>query len=309
MRRTWKKIVAGMLAGLSSLPALAQEEVVDAAVGEVERLTAVANMIRWSGVAASLVLILTSWFLLRILDNTLDGLGESFVQRRLLFQKIRAVVHFAVYLGTGVGAVFLSLRISNEVLALLGGSLAVAVGFAAKDLVASLVSGVLIMIDQPFQVGDRVSFGGFYGDITSIGLRSVRLQTLDDNTVTIPNNMFLTAITSCGNYGALDMQVVIDFHIAPDQDTQHALDLVRQAATTSRYVYLDKPVTVLVTEVIVESYIAVRLRLKVYVLDTRYEKALETDITLRVHDEFSKHGVQPPSILHRTITAPPAAAS
>lgn len=45
-------------------------------------------------------------------------------------------------------------------LAILGGTAAVAMGFAMKDLVASVVAGVMIMVDRPFQVGDRVSFGG-----------------------------------------------------------------------------------------------------------------------------------------------------
>ena len=64
------------------------------------------------------------------------------------------------------------------------------------------------------------------------------MQTLDDNTVTIPNNKFLNDIASCGNYGALDMQVVMDFHISPDQDVDVAREIVTEAALTSRYVFL-----------------------------------------------------------------------
>ena len=176
-----------------------------------------------------------------------------------------------------------------------------AMGFALKDLAASIVAGVMIMLDRPFQVGDRVTFGGQYGDITAIGLRSVRLQTLDDNTITIPNNMFLNQTTSSGNYGALDMQVVVDFHIGVDQDARKAQALVREVGTTSRYAYLPKPVVVRISQVIVENYVALRVRLKIYVLDTKHEKALVTDITLRVLEAFKAEGVQPPAILHRNV--------
>src|SRR4051812_22270601 len=48
---------------------------------------------------------------------------------------------------------------------------------------------------QPFQVGDRVQFSGEYEDILKIGLRSVRMNTLDHNVVTIPNNKVLTDST------------------------------------------------------------------------------------------------------------------
>ncbi len=99
-----------------------------------------------------------------------------------------------------------------------------------------------------------------------------------------------------------NMQIVVDFHIGVDQDVQLARDLIREATVTSRYVYLPKPVVVRVSQVIVENYVAVRLRLKVYVLDTQYEKALETDVTLRVLEAFAENGIKPPAILHQYVS-------
>ena len=106
-------------------------------------------------------------------------------------------------------------------------------GFAFKDLVASLVAGVTIMVDRPFQVGDRISFGGFYGEVQEMGIRSVKLVTLDDNLVTIPNNRFLTDAVSCANAGALDMMVQLDFFIGVDQDVPQARRLVIEAITSA----------------------------------------------------------------------------
>ena len=200
----------------------------------------------------------------------------------------------------------LSFEISREILALLGGAAAVAIGFAMKDLVASVVAGVMIMVDRPFQLGDRVSFGGQYGDVVSVGLRSVKIKTLDDNTVTVPNNMFLNEVSSSGNYGALDMQVVVDFHIGVDQDYKLAEQHIREATVTSRFIFLPKPIVVLVSQVFVGDYVAIRLRLKAYVLDTQYEKNFETDVTLRVLEAFAEDGIQPPAVLHRNLDGPRA---
>ncbi len=299
MRRT---LITGMgvmtTLGLLATPVLAQE---GSSPAELEVLSMLPHLIRWEGLVASLVVIAIAWLFLRFLRNLVRRLGEIFVERRLIFQRISAITHFAVYMTTIVAVVLLGFEISREVLTLLGGTAAVAVGFAVKDLVASLVAGITIMFDRPFQLGDRVSFGGQYGDVIAIGLRSVKLQTLDDSTVTVPNNLFLTDITSSGNYGVLDMQIVVDFHIGVDQDIELARDLVREATVTSRYVYLPKPVVVGVSQVIVENYVAVRLRLKVYVLDTQYEKALETDVTLRVLEAFAENGIKPPAILHQYV--------
>lgn len=266
---------------------------------ELETLSTLTQMIRWGGVLASIVVVFGAWLLLRFIESLVEKLGGMFAERRLLLQKLSAFFHFFIYITTIVLVTLMSFKISKEVLAILGGTAAVAFGFALKDLVASIVAGGMIMIDRPFQVGDRVSFGGQYGDITTIGLRSVKLQTLDDNTVTIPNNMFLNQITSCGNYGNLDMQVVIDFHIGVDQDILAAKAIVREAAVTSRYVYLPKPVVVRVSQVVVAPYVAVRLRLKVYVLDIKFEAALVSDITERVLEAFAADSIKSPAIIHR----------
>ena len=298
IRRIWFQtacLVAGFLA--TTVSASAQGD----APTRIETIDQLAHLIRWRGVLISLGVMFGAFLLLRFIDNLVHGLSVTFADRRMMLQKLSTFLRFGVYAGTITVVVLLSFHISSEVLAILGGTAAVAMGFAMKDLVASVVAGVMIMVDRPFQVGDRVSFGGQYGDITAIGLRSVRMVTLDDNVVTIPNNKFLTDITSCGNYGELDMQVVIDFLIGVDQDVHLAQGTVRDAAVSSRYVYLPKPVVVLVSQEIVENYVAIRVRLKAYVMDTKFEKAFVNDVTLRVLDSFADHGIQPPAILHRRI--------
>ena len=277
---------------------------------EPEAVAQFTQLIRWSGVFTSIFVIGGAWLLMRFVGGFVQRLSRQFAHRRLLFQKIETIFLFVLYILSTIVVFVLSFRFDDKVLTLVGGTVAVSLGFAVKDLVASFVAGIMIMLDRPFQVGDRITFGGYYGDITAIGLRSVRMQTLDDNTVTIPNNKFLGDITSCGNYGALHMQVVMDFMIGLDQDVAEAQEVVRDAALASRYVHLPKPIVVLVNQVITENYVAVRLRLKAYVLDTRYEKAFETDVNLRVLRAFRERGILPPAILHReTSSAAPRAAT
>lgn len=268
---------------------------------ETETVRQVARVIRWGGVFTSLFVMVGAWVLLRILRNSVERLGTQFAAHRLTFQKFGTILQFLLYFGTGGVVLALSLRLDDKVLAVIGGTAAVSFGFAVKDLVASFIAGIMIMIDRPFQVGDRVAFGGEYGDIVAIGLRSVRMRTLSDNIVTIPNSKFLSDITSSGNYGELDMQVVVEFHVGLDQDVASARDVIHEAALTSRYVHLPKPVVVLVQQAFKENLLALRLVLKAYVLDTQHEKAFETDVTLRVLRAFRERGIQPPAVLHRTL--------
>ncbi|MCB9629874.1 MAG: mechanosensitive ion channel [Sandaracinaceae bacterium] len=296
--RLFTTLTALLLTALLPTVAVAQEL---PGAADVALVQDIAKLIRWTGVLSSLFVVLAAAIALRFVRNFVERLSHQFTTRRLFFQKIETFFQFFVYVSTTVLVLVLSLRLDQRIVAVIGGTVAVAVGFAIKDLVASFIAGIMVMIDRPFQVGDRVEFGGQYGDITAIGLRSVRMQTLDDNTVTIPNNKFLTDMTSCGNYGALDMQVGMSFYIGLDQDVEKARQIVTEAAVSSRHVHLPKPVVVLVQQLVHENYVAIHLRLKAYVNDTRYEKAFETDINLRVLHAFREAKILPPAILHRSV--------
>lgn len=283
----------------SSLQTLSTPLLAEAAP-DVQALGQLARVIKWGGVFTSIFVIVGAALALRFLRQFVGSLSHRFPNRRLLLQKVATFAQFLLYVGTTITVIYLSLELSDSIIALIGGTIAVSVGFAIKDLVASFIAGIMIMVDRPFQVGDRITFGGEYGDITAIGLRSVRLQTLGDNTVTIPNNKFLSDMTSNGNYGALDMQCTMDFFIAPDQDVRRARELAAECAVSSRYTFLEKPVVVHVNQVITENYLAVRLRVKAYVLDTRYEKSFETDVNLRIMDAFAEAGILAPAIVVRS---------
>jgi small-conductance mechanosensitive channel len=255
------------------------------------------EFVRWGGIAASLPVILLAAFVLRVIENLGNRMSEQFSNRRPTIQKVQTTIRFFVYfamLGITVG---LSIRLDPTALAVIGGSLAFAVGFALRDLVASFIAGITIMFDRPFQVGDRVAYGGEYGDIIKIGLRSVRMNTLDHNIITIPNNKVFTDVTSSGNYGALEMQVPMKFHIGVNQDARRAVQIIREASLTSPYVYLDRPVPVLVKQVLLRDTVAIELTGRPYVFDCKYEKPFETDVHLRVLEAFREEGIGPPVLL------------
>jgi small-conductance mechanosensitive channel len=233
--------------------------------------------------------------IVKFVENFSRRVQTNWPSHRLLAMQISTIINFAVYIFGGVLVVYAVLQPPKEIMVAIGGSAAVAIGFSLKDIVASVIAGVILLFDRPFQVGDRVSFSGTYGEIVSIGLRAVKLVTLDDNLVTIPNSRFLTDTVASGNAGALDMMIVCDFHIALDANLDRAKEICYAVAATSRYVYLKKAVTILASEVALSDRLALRVRVKAYVLDCRYEKAFETDIVSRVSALFVAEGINRPS--------------
>jgi len=74
------------------------------------------------------------------------------------------------------------------------GVIGIAVGFAARDTLANLFSGIFIVVDAPYKIGDYVVLDtGERGEVTHVGLRSTRLLTRDDVEVTIPNAIIANA--------------------------------------------------------------------------------------------------------------------
>ena len=262
---------------------------------------ALAGFVRWGGVLLSTVVVAGAVILLRVASTVAERLGKRFASRRLVIQKFESIFRFLAYVITAGICIGLSVRLDPAALTVIGGALAFAVGFAMRDLVAAFIAGITIMFDRPFQVGDRVEYAGQYGDIIQIGLRSVRMNTLDHNIVTIPNNKVLTDVTSCGNYGALEMQVASDVHTGIDQDVKLARTLIMEACLTSPYVFLELDVPVLAKQVLLQNVPAIHLKARPYVLDTKYEKAFETDVHIRVLEAFRERGIQPPALLVRQM--------
>lgn len=259
------------------------------------------NFLHPEGLFYAVVILVVMAGLARFIASRSEKLEKRFADRRLTIQQTTSFLRFFIYLfGLSLAALTL-FDPSREVLLAIGGTFAVAAGFALKDLGASIVAGVIILIDRPFQVGDRVTFDGHYGEITGIGLRSVKLMTLDDTQITIPNNRFLTDTVASGNAGAIDMMIQVDLHIGVDQDLEKARELLSEVITTSRYVNPNRRWAVQAQQVIEQSYMTLRLQAKAYVLDARLEKEFQGDITKRALRAFKEAGIGPPAVLHRTV--------
>jgi len=105
-------------------------------------------------------------------------------QTRPLFENLAmiVIVVLAVYI------IFTAWNVDMTAWLASAGIVGIAVGFAAKDTLANLFSGVFILADAPYKIGDYVVLAtGERGEITHIGIRSTRLMTRDDVEVTVPN--------------------------------------------------------------------------------------------------------------------------
>jgi small conductance mechanosensitive channel len=261
----------------------------------LQDISVVSDLLDLNKVIMLLSAMFVLWLINKVIRHLCEVLMTSIPARRFMILQFATLFTFVWYFVGIYWVISGIIQPPREMVLALGGSAAVAIGIALKDVVASIIAGVILLFDRPFQVGDRVSFNDTYGEIVSIGLRSVRLNTLDDNLVTIPNSRFITEMVSSGNAGALDMMVVCDFHVSMDANIELAESLIHEVVVTSRFAYLKKPVNFVLNEVIVAERLALQIKVKAYVIDVHYEKAFQSDIVKRVSKLFNENKISRPS--------------
>lgn len=262
-----------------------------------ETLDTLAGLFQFNKIAMIIIGIFIIILFVKLIKNLSNRLSENLTSKRLLILQVSTITTFFLYTFGIAGLIYAILSPPKELLIALGGSVAVAVGFALKDIASSVIAGFILLFDRPFQVGDRVQYQDIYGEVVSIGLRTVRLNTLDDNLVTIPNAKFLTDAVSSGNSGNLHMMITTDFHVQPDCSLEKATEIIQEVVTTSRFAYLIKPVTTVFKEVEVCHQLAIKITVKAYVLDVKYEKAFQSDIVSRVSRSFKRNRIPRPALM------------
>ena len=159
----------------------------------------------------------------------------------------------------------------------IAGAASVAIGFAFKDYVSSLIAGIVAIVERPYRPGDWVKIDGDYGEVKGVGLRALTLNTPDDNVITVPHNRIWTDNISNGNDGARTLQCVADFYLTPEHDGATIRSVLQDVALTSAYLDYDRPVTVVLKDVPWGTHYKIRA----YPFDMADQFLFVSDMTVR----------------------------
>ena len=135
--------------------------------------------------------------------------------------------------------------IPTTVFTVLGGALAIGVGFGAQNLFNNLISGIIILTEKPIRRKDIVEIDGMEGQVAEIGNRRTRIRTGDGIDVLVPNSKFLE--NNVINWTLFDAKVRghVDIGVAYGSPVQQVRDILCQAATAHEKVDKNPPPVVL----------------------------------------------------------------
>jgi small-conductance mechanosensitive channel len=237
---------------------------------------------------ALILILIIAYIVLRSVTNVLTKVAENRPALRIRVKKIIPIVTMISWPLVTILAIKGIFKPTAQTLVAFGASAGIAIGFSVQDLLKNIFGGILILIEQPFSVGDKIDINGFYGEVTHIGLRSTAIQTPDDSKVTIPNSEFITKPVSNSNSGESYCQVVTIFYLPTSVDIAKTKDTMYLIANVSKYTNLNLPITVNVKNIAQNGHSLLEFRLKSYVLDIREEFKYAADLTERVYQALNQ---------------------
>ena len=217
------------------------------------------------------------------LDDTVLPLANRFVQ----------------FLVIGIGVISALTYLEWDLTAALGGAgiAGLAVSFAAKDTLSNLIAGLLLVLDRPFEVGDRIEIwqapreSSTWRDVVAIGLRATTIRTPDKLIFVIPNAVIMQRdiinYTASGEHIRLRIPIGISY----DSDTELAKQLILKVAANIEGIETD-PAPIVILRSFNDS--AVGLEARVWVAEARNRRNIQDQITENVKRAFETNGIEIP---------------
>jgi small-conductance mechanosensitive channel len=185
-----------------------------------------------------------------------------------------------------------SLGISMTTLAVFGGVVGIGVGFGLQRVVANLISGVILLVDNSIKPGDVIAVSGTYGWVTALGARYVSVVTRDGVEHLIPNEMLISERvenwTHTHSRTRLKVEVGVDYRT----DVHRAMALCLEAAVETERVLRDPEPKCLLLEF---GDSAIKLQVRFWIADAHNGvQNVKSEILLRIWEKFREAGIEIP---------------
>lgn len=226
-------------------------------------------------------------------------LVQRITRKRLSPQASMLIRRSIVYSGLTVIIVSVLHEFGVQIGALLGaaGIVGIAIGFASQTSMSNLISGLFLISEKPFSIGDVINVGGTTGIVESVDLLSVKIRRFDNQFVRIPNEKILTSeLTNVTRYPIRRLDIKLG--VAYKEDMERVRDILLDVADKNRFALVE-PQPLFIFTNFGDSALEILFGLW-------FEKSdyinLKNSIMLDIKKRFDEEGIEIP-FPHRTIYA------
>lgn len=253
-----------------------------------------------TGILSGIVVFVIGYFLTRWFQGWLDG---SVMARGKVDTGVRNSIRLAVgYAGVALAALvgISAAGIDLSSLALVAGALSLGIGFGLQNVVSNFVSGLILLAERPFKVGDWIVAGDVSGTVKKISVRATEIETFQRQSVILPNsNLINNAVgnwTHRNKLGRIDIKVGVAYGSDVKQVHAVLLDIAR-----SHPLVLKNPEPFVLFSNFGPA--ALEFEIRVFLADVMNGNIVQNDVRFTVLEKFDDQHIEIPSTPRAVVEA------
>ncbi len=226
--------------------------------------------------------ILTRFLLQRLLARFQVDRGTSYMLVR--------ITHYIIMI---IGAIisFQFIGISLSGLAVIFGLLSVGIGFGLQNVTSNFVAGLILLLERPIKIGDRVLVGETEGDVTEINIRSTTIRSLNNISIIVPNSEFVSTNVVNWSHGDTSVRLIIDVGVSYQSDLDTVLRCLHEVAEENPAVLDDPKPDVLLAGFGDSSW---NMKLRAWIDHPKNHYVIRSELNCEIVRKFRKNGVEIP---------------
>jgi small-conductance mechanosensitive channel len=200
------------------------------------------------------------------------------------------ITHYLIMIvGAVVGFQFIGIDLTG--LAIILGFLSVGIGFGLQNITSNFVAGLILLLERPIKVGDRIMVGNQEGDVVEINMRSTTIRTLNNVSVIVPNSEFVSSKLENWSYGDQTIRMDVNVGVSYVSDLETVIRSLQEVAAEHPAV-LKNPAPDVLHMGFGDS--AWNMRLRVWLKDPEQHLEVQSEINCAIVRKFQQNHVEIP---------------
>jgi small-conductance mechanosensitive channel len=227
------------------------------------------------------------------------------VLSKLLFNRLLAKVHmddgvrFALMRFTNYIIIFIGIMISFQFigidlsgLAVIFGLLSVGIGFGLQNVTSNFISGLILLIERPIRIGDRIIVNDMEGDVSEINMRSTTIQSLENISIIVPNADFISgSVVNYSHGGDNRIRIRVHVGVAYGSNLEQVIICMRNAALAHPEVIKEPEPVVLLRDFGDSAW---EMTVVSWIENAKKHYVVASEIRMNIVREFSENAIEIP---------------
>lgn len=200
------------------------------------------------------------------------------------------ILHYLVMV-LGILMAFQFVGIDFSGLAVVFGFLSVGIGFGLQNITSNFISGLILLLERPIQVGDRVLVGDTEGDVEEIKIRATKIKSVDNISIIVPNTEFISTRVVNWSHGDQTVRVNVDVGVSYDSDLEVVLTSLKEVAAAEPEVLKEPAPEVLLMKFGDSSW---DMRLRVWIANPKRHPLVRSKLNCAIVHKFRQNNIEIP---------------